>query len=634
MCGICGIVYSERHRRVEAETVQRMCAAIVHRGPDDAGYHLDGAVGLGIRRLAIIDLPGGHQPIANEDDSLHVVFNGEIYNYRELRGALESRGHAFRTRSDTEVIVHAYEEHGVECLHRLRGMFALALWDSRDRSLFLAGDRFGIKPLYYSATPERIVFGSELGCLLRADLGTPEVDLDALAEYFTFNYIPPPGTIFTGIRKLAPGSFLRWTPGCDPVQRQYWELPQAATTDDSRDPRERRQLLRSALADAVRSHLVSDVPVGAFLSGGIDSSVVVALMSEASGERVRTFSIGFSDPRYSELDKARIVARHFHTDHHELIVEPDAVDQLPRLVAQYGEPFADPSALPTYYVSKLAREHVKVALSGDGGDELFLGYPVLHGLELSRRAQALPSVVRAAIAAAPRLLHSRKAERNDRLQLLAKRSAETMLPPDAAYRRKMTATGLAAIGPFLTPELRGELSRRSPFATMDAWVARYSLKATAHPLERFIRTALQFSLPGDMLVKVDRASMANSLEVRVPLLDHVLAEHVAGIPVAQRIPRWRLKGLLKETMSDTLPAEILNQPKRGFNVPLAAWFRGDLQDFALDVLTSPDARRRGFFDVTAVEKLLGEHSHGTTNLGSVIWSLVVFELWCLGALTR
>jgi len=444
--------------------------------------------------------------------------------------------------------------------------------------------------------------------------------------------VPPPASIFNGIHKLAPGSLLQWTPGANPVVRQYWELPRTRV-DDAPRPVETRQLLRNALADAVRSHLVSDVPVGAFLSGGIDSSIVVALMSEAAEDRVRTFSIGFSDPRYSELDKARIVARHYGTDHHEMVLEPDAVDLLPRLVAQFDEPFADPSALPTYYVSKLAREYVKVALSGDGGDELFLGYPLFHGLELSRYSQRLPAPIRRMAAVLPRLLSTRRAAWNDRLQLVAKRTADTMLPPDPAFRRKITATGLAGIRPLLSSEMRHELDQRDPFATVNAWLSRYSSDANTHPLDRFIHTGLQVSLPGDMLVKVDRASMANSLEVRVPLLDHVLAEHVATIPVARRMPRWHLKGLLKETMSDTLPAQILDQSKRGFNVPLAAWFRGDLKDFALDVLTSPEARSRGFLDTAAIESLVREHYRGTTNVGPVIWSLLVFELWCVETLS-
>jgi asparagine synthase (glutamine-hydrolysing) len=610
-----------------------MCAAIVHRGPDDVGYHIDGPVGLGVRRLAIIDLDGGHQPISNEDGTLHIVFNGEIYNYRDLQRSLRDRGHVFATRSDTEVIVHAYEESGVECLRDLRGMFAFALWDSRERSLLLACDRFGIKPLYYAATRERIVFGSELKCVLRSGLVREDLELDALAEYFTFNYVPPPATIFSGIHKLAPGSLLRWTPGADATPRQYWELP-SATPDGAGGRIDPRRSLRAALTDAVRSHLVSDVPVGAFLSGGIDSSVVVALMSEASQDQVRTFSIGFSDPRYSELDKARIVARHYATDHHELILEPDAVDQLPGIVEQYDEPFADSSALPTFYVSKLAREHVKVALSGDGGDELFLGYPIFQGLELARYAQRVPAPIRRTAIALPRHLHSRNAEWNDRLQLLAKRTADTMVSPDPAFRRKITAAGLASVGPLLSVDLRTELDRRDPFATVDGWLRKYGADGGAHPLDRFVRTALQVSLAGDMLVKVDRASMANSLEVRVPLLDHVLAEQVAAIPISRRMPRWRLKGLLKRTMADTLPPQILDQPKRGFNVPLAAWFRGDLSAFALDVLTSADARSRGFLNTTAVERLVAEHYRGTSNLGPVLWSLLVFELWCSRTLSR
>jgi asparagine synthase (glutamine-hydrolysing) len=624
MCGICGVVFADERRHVDPGMLRVMSEAIVHRGPDEEGCHIEGPVGLAARRLSIIDVAGGRQPVRNEDGTLHVVYNGEIYNFRELREKLARRGHSFTTRSDTEVVVHAYEDEGAECLQGLRGMFALALWDASERSLFLAIDRFGIKPLYYAATSGGIVFGSELKCLIRSGLVDRQLDFDALAQYFTFNYIPPPATIYAGIQKLAPGTFLRWTPDGGPVVQQYWELP--ASASDRTPPS--RPLLREVLADAVRSHLVSDVPLGAFLSGGIDSSIVVALMSEATEDRVRTFSIGFSDPRYNELYKARIVARHFGTDHHELVVEPDAVDLLPNLVAQFDEPFADPSALPTYHVSKLARESVKVALSGDGGDELFLGYPLFQSLRLSTYAHRAPAAARRLLTLLPQLVRTPSAEWNDRLSLTAKRATETMLPPDDAYRRKMATTSVSAISPFLSGELRRELEARDPYATVDRWLARYGADRAADTLDRFARTALQVSLAGDMLVKVDRMSMATSLEVRVPLLDHLLAEHVAAISVRQRMPRWRLKGLLKETMADTLPPQILNQPKRGFNVPLAAWFRGDLKDFATQVLTSSDARRHGFLDTEAAERLLRKHFDGSANLGRVIWSLLVFELWC------
>jgi asparagine synthase (glutamine-hydrolysing) len=628
MCGICGILHTDAARHVESEIVRRMTDAIVHRGPDDDGYFFAGPVGLGMRRLSIIDIEGGKQPIANEDGSIRVVYNGEIYNHRDLRRRLEAAGHSFATRADTEVVVHAYEEHGIGCLERLRGMFGLALWDESRRELLLAVDRFGIKPLYYAATSEGISFGSELKCVVRSALVKPDLDTDALGQYFTFSYIPPPATIFAGVRKLAPGTLLRWSPERGAEACQYWESPRDPV-DAGRPRVESQSLLRAALLDAVRSHLVSDVPVGAFLSGGIDSSAVVALMAEAAPDRVRTFSIGFADPRYSELDKARAVAQRYGTDHHELVVEPQSVELLPTLAAHFDEPFADSSALPTYHVSRLARRHVKVVLSGDGGDELFLGYTLFRGLKLAEKAQSLPEPLRRALAGLPRYMPRTPSPFvNDRCALLLKRVADTMAPPELAFKRKISAPGLDAVRPLLSAEFGSELAQSNPFAIVDSWLERYETANGGHPLERFVHTGFQTSLAGDMLVKVDRMSMANSLEVRVPFLDHLLAEHVATIPVDRRMPGWRLKGLLKDTLADALPKEILNSPKRGFTVPLAGWFRGDLEAYAREVLLSPDVARRGFLDTKGVENMLVRHREGASNLGTNIWALLMFELWC------
>jgi asparagine synthase (glutamine-hydrolysing) len=609
-----------------------MADAIVHRGPDDDGYFVSGHVGLGMRRLSIIDLEGGKQPIGNEDGTVQLVYNGEIYNYRALRRDLQAAGHVFASDSDTEVVVHAYEQHGVDCLSLLRGMFGLALWDARRRRLLLAVDRFGIKPLYYAAPSAGIAFGSELKCLLRSGLVDREVDYDALGQYFRFSYIAPPATIFAGVRKLAPGTLLTWSPDRGAETCQYWDSPRDRV-DAGPTAAETKSSLRAALVDAVGSHLVSDVPVGAFLSGGIDSSALVALMSEAATEPIRTFSIGFHDPRFSELDKARAVARMYDTDHHELVVEPASVELLPKLVAHFDEPFADSSALPTYHVSKLAREHVKVVLSGDGGDELFLGYTIFRGLKMARSAQALPEPVRRVLAGlAQRLPVTRSASLNDRLEVLLKRVADTMLPPDLAFKRKITPPGLEGVDPLLSPSLRSNLAQRNPFEIVEGWLDRYASGNGDHPLTSFVYTGFQTSLAADMLVKVDRMSMANSVEVRVPLLDHVLAEHVATIPFDRRMPGLRLKGLLKDTMADALPPEILKAPKQGFGVPLAAWFRGDLQDYAREVLVSPDVARRGFLDTAAIEQMLARHRTGAGNLGTVIWVLLMFELWCREAL--
>ncbi|MBV9535210.1 MAG: asparagine synthase (glutamine-hydrolyzing) [Solirubrobacterales bacterium] len=628
MCGICGVLHAEPEAPVSAARIREMTASIAHRGPDDDGFYVEGPVGLGMRRLSIIDLESGRQPIANEDRTVVLVYNGEVYNYRSLRNELEAAGHSFRTRTDTEVVVHAYEDGGADGIGRLRGMFALALWDSARRSLLLAVDRFGIKPLYYAAGPEGIAFGSELKCILLSGASKRQIDPQALAQYFTFGYIPPPATIFADVRKLAPGSLLRWTPRDGAQVRQYWESPRDRL-DQQRTIPETKAQLREALIDAVRSHLVSDVPVGAFLSGGIDSSALVALMSKSVDEPVRTFSIGFVDPRYSELPKARLIAHRYRTQHHELVVEPESVELLPRLVRHFDEPFADASALPTYHVSRLAREHVKVALAGDGGDELFLGYTLFRGLKVAHLAGVLPDAVRQRIATlAARTPRVGGATVGDRVELSLKRLADSILPPELAFKRKMSAPGLDVVRPMLSGDLDRELEPQDPFAIVDHWLARYDRMDGAPPLEKFVYTGFQTSLAGDMLVKVDRMSMANSLEVRVPFLDHVLAEYVATIPVERRMPGWRLKPLLRDTIADLLPASIRRQSKWGFAVPLATWFRGDVADYAREVLVSDQLRRRGLLDADAIEAMLARHLAGARNLGPVIWALLMFELWC------
>ena len=587
MCGICGIAAVDPARPIDLDVLQRMADVIVHRGPDDSGSHVARHIGLAMRRLSIIDLEGGKQPIHNENRTMQLIFNGELYNYEPLRAQLRSRSHHFYTHSDTEVVVHAYEERGTACLDLFRGMFALALWDEQKETLLLAVDRFGIKPLYYAELDGDLVFGSELACLLASGRLAKEVDDAALAEYFTLGYVPPPATIFRDARKLEPGTFLQWTPKHGLRVERYWDVPTPPVHGGP--PREPlRRELRELLRDAVRAHLVSDVPVGAFLSGGIDSSSVVALMSEVSDQPVKTFSIGFNAPDYDERPLARLVARRFNTDHHELVVEPESVDVLPKLVSHFQEPFADSSALPTYYVSELARRSVKVALSGDGGDEMFVGYTTFRGVELARYAQSLPRpALRSVASLLDRLPRSGGSAWNDRVARWQKLVADTSLLPDAAYRSKITMTGLPLVWPLLTPELRGRLDGQNPFRAVDRAL---SVNTTAPSLDRIVYAGLKVSLPGDMLVKVDRMSMANSLEVRVPLLDHVVAEYVARLPIRTRFPRWQLKALLKETMADVLPPEILRQRKHGFTIPLAAWFRGDLASYATGLLLSAQAR--------------------------------------------
>jgi asparagine synthase (glutamine-hydrolysing) len=628
MCGICGIVSAQSEAPVDARTLAGMCAALAHRGPDDEGVFISDRVGLAMRRLSIIDVQGGQQPLSNEDGTIHVVYNGEIYNYRQLRAELERLGHRFATASDTEVIVHAYEEFGPSCVHRFRGMFALALWDAPSRRLFVAVDRLGIKPLYYAARNGQLTFASELGSLLVSGHVPRVLDHGALAEYFTLGYIAAPRTILEDVRKLEPGTFGIWDEAGQLKVTRYWDLPESRSNGRPSSGTLRTDL-RSALRDAVASHLVSDVPLGAFLSGGIDSSAIVALMSEVSDAQVKTFSIGFKDVEHNELDAARTVARLFRTDHHEVVVEPESVDVLPKLVSHFHEPFADSSALPTYYVSKIAREHVKVALSGDGGDELFVGYTTYLGVELARYAQMLPGLVRRLPEQVLRAFPSTSNPAwNDRVHQLRKRLADTALRPEEAFRSKITMIGLAGVGPLLSPELNASLHERDAFRAVNDALTSHSLRPRSHPLAEFLYASAKVSLPGDMLVKVDRMSMANSLEVRVPLLDHVLVEHVSALPVDLRFPRWRLKGLLKDVMADVLPSSILNRPKHGFTVPITNWFRGDLASFAREVLLDDSVRKRGLVDARAIENALATHEGGTRNLSSVLWALLIFELWC------
>ena len=626
MCGVAGIVRLEEGVTIDPAEVRRMTEALHHRGPDDDGYLVSDAACLGMRRLSIIDLAGGKQPMRNEDGTVQLVYNGEIYNYRELRAGLLAN-HRFATASDAEVIVHAYEDDPEGFVPELRGMFAFALWDELRSRLTLAVDALGIKPLYYAVAGGRLAFASELGALLKAEGISRDFDSDALGQYFTLGYIPAPRTIFAAVRKLPSAGLLRWTPESGVETSTHWD-PQSIGERPRANAGDLRGRLRGVLLDAVRSHLVSDVPIGAFLSGGIDSSTVVALMSEAMDEPVKTFSIGFGDPDHDELDLARAVAKRFRTDHHEFVVEPDAVEVLPKLVAHFGEPFADSSALPTYHVSRLAREHVKVALSGDGGDELFVGYTTYLGLEAARYAQKLPAPVRSLAARAPVRVPPLTGRSADRVSRLLKVARDTSRPPREAYLSKITILGGEDLGRVLDGDLLARVGAARPYEPVERALRSSSRNGDSHPLDPFLTASLQVSLPGDMLVKVDRMSMANSLEVRVPLLDRVLAEFALAIPVRDRFPRWRLKGLLKDTMRTTLPKAILEHPKHGFTVPVSRWFRGDLWGYAREVLLSPESRGRGFLQPDGVEELIREHREGGRNRATAIWSLLVFELWC------
>ena len=613
MCGIAGFYL--RDGQASLSTVRAMCDQIRHRGPDDEGYHVEGGCAIGMRRLSIIDLSTGHQPMANEDESVWVVFNGEIYNYRELRSDLLARGHRFVTNSDTETLVHLYEEQGADGLRRLRGMFAYAIWDARRRRVFLARDRFGKKPLYYAVLPHGIYFGSELKCLQVA--GVPsEIDAEALRLFFHFTYIPEPWSCFRAVRKLPPGSWLTYDADGTVRQGRYWRFPTpVAETPVDFSQADVCAQLREKFDESVRIRMIADVPLGAFLSGGIDSSSVVASMALASPEPVRTFSIGFEESAFNELEYAAMVARQYHTDHHEIVVRPDAVDLVSRLVRHFDEPFGDSSAIPTFIVSEFAVRHVKVALSGDGGDELFAGYDRFQTLERLRKLDRVPRAFRAFTSwmadclpysaygknylhmlsrstALERYFESNFAPWFLRQELLQK---EWMLPADSAYLTR-------ALAEFLLPGNADLLSQALFFETTQ-------------------------NLPGDMLVKVDRMSMANSLEVRCPLLDHELGELAAGIPHSWKIRDGKGKYILLRALGDRLPAALLTRGKMGFGVPLSLWFRGALRAFLWDHLGSSSFTRRGIVSPAFVQQMLREHDSGRRDNSHWLWSLLMLELW-------
>ena len=617
MCGIAGFVDSGAPRFDVADRralLHRMCGVIAHRGPDDEGVWLGDRAALGMRRLSIIDLATGHQPIHNEDGRIWIVFNGEIYNYRQLRDELNAHGHRFYTSSDTETIVHAYEQWGAAAIARLRGMFGLAIWDARDHALLLARDRIGIKPLHYAVAGGRLYFGSEIKSLLEAPDVPRDIDVDALNHYLSFLYTPRDASIFSSIRKLPPGHTLTWRNGTAAIER-YYELP--ADEDYKGSDEDAVAELREVLAGAVRSHLVSDVPLGAFLSGGIDSSLVVGLMAEASPTRVKTFSIGFDEPAFDELEHARRVARHFDTDHHEFVVKPDGVAILDRLIAHFDEPFADPSAIPTWYVSELARRHVTVVLSGDGGDELFGGYdryvPDPRVLAFDRYSPR--AFRRVATIAAARLPHGARGKNFLRHVGRTKRGRYL----DAI--RFFSADEKDAL---LSPDVVARLRDRDPEVELAAHFARYAALPWPSQMMRF---DAETYLPEDVLTKVDRMSMAHSIESRVPLLDNDVLEFASRLPSRLKIRNGLRKFVLKAVAASILPRDIVERRKQGFGVPLSVWFRGRLRELFADTLRSQGSLQRGYFDPAFVRRILDEHLSGRRDHSFRLWQLVVFDRW-------
>jgi len=616
MCGIIGQVRYDG-RNVDQDLPGRMCAALEHRGPDSRGMHRDGSVALGIQRLRVIDLATGDQPIYNEDRSVVVVLNGEIYNYRELRDDLRRRGHTLATRGDTEVIVHLYEEFGVDCVRRLQGMFAFALWDARRRRLLIARDRVGKKPLVYTVRDGALTFASEMGALLADPTIPREVDPGAVDAYLAHGYVPAPLTALRGVHKLPPAHTLVVQDGKLELDR-YWRLDYGAKIEDA-SPQELAERIRSGLLEATRKRMIADVPLGAFLSGGIDSSAVVAAMAQESSEPVRTFSIGFDHEEFDELPHARRVAQQFGTVHEEFQVRAEAVEILPKIVRHYGEPFADSSAIPSFYLSELTRRHVTVALNGDGGDESFGGYTRYVANALAGRLDRIPAAARRTLgAAAARLpegghiasVRSRARRLGGTLALdAAARYARYMAWFDGEQRRALYAPGFG---------------RECGY---DAITAAWATTSGTSVIDKMLEVDVDTYLAGDLIPKIDIATMAYALEARSPFLDADLMQLAASIPAELKVRGTEKKWILREALRPWLPGDLLDRPKQGFSVPLSSWLRGDLREWSRDVLLDPATLSRGYFRPEAINGLLQRHSAGVDAEDHRIWSLLVLELW-------
>lgn len=624
MCGIAGVL-NFAAQPVDSSIVRQMTGALVHRGPEGQQVELlsTGSVqiGLGHARLKIIDLSdAAAQPMSNEKGSIWITFNGEIYNFRELRSALELRGVRFRTSSDTEVILRLYEAVGKKCIEQLDGMFALAIWDAKRRHLLLGRDRLGKKPLFYCSTPKLFAFASEAKALFRIPEIVPQVDTEAFPAFFLYGYVPTPGTLYRGVRKLSPGHLLQVGSNGEVTTEEYWELPVLSDPSPSRQsPAEACAKVRELVTAAVRRRLVADVPLGAFLSGGIDSSIVVGVMSQLMHEPVRTFSIGFAaHPRFDETSYARLASKRFGTLHTEFIVEPSSVDLVERLVWHHDGPFADSSAIPTYLLSRLAREHVTVALNGDGGDELFAGYLRFYATLLS---EGLPAWMRHAahklLSGLPEWGHNRNP-----FFRLKKFAGSASLPFVERFSRWIAV--FYEDLPRLLPGCQENGRAPAPIALLEACLQR---SEGVSPLTRLLYLNLKTYLLDDLLVKMDRCSMAHALEVRSPFLDRDLMEYVFTLPDPMKLRWGQTKVMLRKAFADLVPQEILRRRKMGFGVPLRAWFTTELRDYIRDMLLAPDARLRGYLDQGYVRRLCEAHMSGRADHSHRLWTLLTFEVW-------
>ncbi len=626
MCGICGKINRDTAKPVDRDLIEAMNNVILYRGPDDDGFYFFQNVGLAIRRLSIIDLSSGKQPIFNEDKTIAIVYNGEIYNFQQLRQELTAKGHKFRTQTDTETIVHLYEEEGEDCVKKLRGMFGFAIYDTNKRKLFLVRDRFGIKPIYYAFDNEKLLFGSELKCLLQDDSLQRDLDILSLNTYFSFMNTVAPNSIFSSVKKLLPGHYLTYQNDSVSI-KQYWHTSFKEEANKLSLPEAEEQLL-DIIQESVKIRLISDVPLGAFLSGGVDSSTIVALMSQVSSEPVKTFSIGFDVKAYNELEYAKKIAELFETDHHEYMVTPDATNIIDDLIWHLDEPFADASAIPTYFVSKIARENVTVVLTGDGGDEMFAGYPHYQSETLLNRIGKIPAFVRNGLIKPflrnlPNISSATFNYQKDRLYRNLDRIDLT--PEERFFSRHQV---------FSDDEKHQLYSRdlvnmmNGEFQIGPGILDLLQVPTDQNSINKLLYLDTNIYLPNDMLVKVDRMSMANSLEARVPLLDHKLAEFVINLPSSMKLRGSETKYILKKALSKLLPKEILYRKKQGFNIPLDVWFRNDLEEMARETLFDRTSTNRGFFKKGYIDKIIKSHKNKERDLSNQLWSLILFEKWC------
>ncbi len=613
MCGICGVYNFGTGEPADPAALKRSTDAMAHRGPDDEGFHFDGPLGLGNRRLSIIDLAGGHQPLANEDESVWITFNGEIYNFRDLLPDLLARGHRFRTKSDTEAILHLYEEHDLNFVDHLRGMFGFAIWDSRKRRLVVARDRLGVKPLFYHLDDKRLAFASELRSLEQLLPGPREIDPQSVYDFFAFRYVPAPHTFYRGVQKLLPGHLLV----ADPQgvrTRAYWDVP--AEEESSRHSRDIAAEVIECLRESVRLRLIADVPLGVFLSGGTDSSAVVAFMAQLGARPLRTFSVGFDRPEYSELPYARAVASRYETEHHELVVGPEDLAQaLPHLVALRNEPLAEPTDVPLYLISRRAAQSVKVVLAGEGGDELFAGYPKYAADRLAGLFSALPHAV-------TRRLIRWLPYRHRRVKV----ALEALSIGDEAER---SSTWFASFSreereSLFDPEFLAQIDPTHPARVFESYLEKVRDRP---PLKRMLYADLKVWLPDNLLLRGDLMTMAASIEERGPFLDHRLVELAARIPARLLTRGFRTKLLLKNALRPYVPKEVMFRKKVGFRVPIGEWFRGPLKPFAQDLLLSSQGSARGYFNARSVQRFVREHMNGEHDREKQLWALINFELW-------